>query len=148
MVVQIGKDNTIQIKKDVLNEIFLLIKQHNYETGGIIGVNKKGVISAFQFDETLSSNPFEYCPNVDFLNQVINKKWTKQNIKLVGFVHSHLHNDTLSNQDVIYAREILKENSCLNNILIGIINLDENKNHMEMYLLDMKEKLKIYYIVT
>lgn len=147
MAVRIGKDNTIQIQKDVLNEIFLSIRQYNYETGGIIGVNERGVISAFQFDETLSSNPFEYCPNVDFLNQVIKEKWVNKNIKFVGFVHSHLHNDTLSMQDVIYARDILKENCCLENILIGIINLSVKENQMEMYLLDMNEELKIYYTV-
>ncbi len=147
MAVLIGKDNTIQIKKDVLAEIFQEIKQYNYETGGIIGVNKKGVISAFKFDENLSSNQFEYCPNVDFLNQVINEKWAKQNIKFVGFVHSHLHNDTLSMQDVIYARDILKENCCLENIIIGIINLGESDNQMEVCLVDAKEELKIYYTV-
>lgn len=148
MAVLIGKDNTIHIKRDVLDEIFLSIKQYNYETGGIIGANKRGVVSAFQFDKTLSSNPFEYRPNVDFLNQVINEKWAKQNIEFVGFVHSHLHNGALSIQDVIYARDILKENCCLENILIGIINLGVSENQMEMYLLDMKEKLKICYTVV
>ena len=147
MVVRIGKDNTIQIQKDVLNEIFLSIRKYNYEMGGIIGVNKRGAISAFQFDETLSSNPFEYRPNVDFLNQVINEEWAKQNIEFVGFVHSHLNNDDLSLQDIIYARDILKENCFLENILIGIINLSVKENQMEMYLLDMNEELKIYYTV-
>ncbi len=148
MAVQIGKDNTIYIQKDILDKIFLSIKQYNYETGGIIGVNKEGVIFAFQFDETQSLNPFDYCPNVDFLNQVINEKWTKQNIEFVGFVHSHLHNDTLSMQDIIYARDILKENSCLANILIGVINLCESDNQMEMYLVDAKEKLQMSYTVV
>ena len=132
MAVLIGKDNTIHIKRDVLDEMFLSIKQHNYETGGIIGVDKKGVISAFQFDETLSSNLFEYHPNVDFLNQVINEKWVNENIEFVGFVHSHLNNDDLSLQDTIYARDILKENCCLENILIAIINLSVKENQMEI----------------
>ena len=148
MAVRIGKDNTIQIKKYVFEEICKTLKRYRYETGGIIGVNKEGVISAFQFDETDSSNPFEYYPNVVFLNQVINEEWANENIEFVGFVHSHLNNDTLSIQDVIYARDILKENCCLENILIGIINLSLNESQIEMYLLDMKEKLKICYTVV
>ena len=147
MDVQIGKDKTIHIQKDVLDEIFLSIKQYNYETGGIVGVNKVAVISAFQFDETLSSNPFEYCPNVDFLNQVINEKWADQSIEFVGFVHSHLNNRNLSMQDVIYARDILKENSCIKNILIGVIDLSIKKNNITFYILDAiniyKAKIKI-----
>ena len=147
MAVRIGRDNTIQIKRDVLDEICLSIKPYKYETGGIIGINESGIISDFQFDETYSSNPFEYSPNVDFLNQVINGEWANKNIAFVGFVHSHLNNDTLSMQDVVYARDILKENSCLANILIGVINLDENKNYVEMYLVNMQENFKICYKV-
>lgn len=147
MAVQIGKDNTIHIKRDVLDEIFQEIKQYNYETGGIIGVNERGVISAFQFDETHSSSPFEYCPNVDFLNDVINGKWANKNIVFVGFVHSHLNNGTLSTQDVIYAREILKKNCCLENIFIGVIDVSENKNHIEIFLVNIKEQIKICYAV-
>lgn len=147
MAVLIGKDNTIQIKRGVLDEICLSLKQYKYETGGIMGMNKEGVISAFQFDKTLSCNPYEYRPNVDFLSQVINEKWTEQHIEFAGFVHSHLNNDTLSMQDVIYARDILKENSCLENIIIGVINLDENKNYVEMYLVNLQENFKICYKV-
>ncbi|MBQ8764963.1 MAG: hypothetical protein IJZ12_03480 [Clostridia bacterium] len=148
MAVRIGKDSTIYIQKDVLDKIFLSIKIYNYETGGIMGVDKNGVISAFQYDETQSLNPFEYCPNVKFLNQVISEKWANQNIEFVGFMHSHLNNTVLSLQDVIYARDILKQNRCLKNIVIGVINLGENKNHMKLYLIGMKEKLKISYIVV
>lgn len=125
MDVQIGRDNTIHIKKDILDEIFLSLKQYNYETGGIIGVNERGVIAAFQFDKTHSYNPFEYCPNVDFLNQVINDIWTKENVEFVGFVHSHLHNAQVSRQDILYSRKILKANTFLDDILVGILDLSK-----------------------
>ena len=127
MAVLIGKDNTIQIKRGVLDEICLSLKQYKYETGGIMGMNKEGVISAFQFDKTLSCNPYEYRPNVDFLSQVINEKWTEQHIEFAGFVHSHLNNDTLSMQDVIYARDILKEKADaerankISNVEVGLV---------------------------
>lgn len=143
MAVRIGKDNTLQIKRDVLDEIFLSIKKYNYETGGIIGVNESGVVSAFQFDETLSSNPFEYCPNVDFLNQVINEKWANEDIEFVGFVHSHLNNDKVSIQDIIYCRRILKKNSRLSSILIGIINLSEKNSIIKWYIVCTNDVLEV-----
>ena len=133
MVVRIGKDNTIQIQKDVLNEIFLSIRKYNYETGGIIGINESGIISAFQFDETYSSNPFEYSPNVDFLNQVINEEWANENIEFIGFVHSHLNNSEISQQDIKYARQILANNKYLDVILLGIVNLSEKLNFICWY---------------
>ncbi len=133
MAVQIGKDNTIQIKKGVLAEIFQEIKQYKYETGGIIGVNKKGVISAFKFDKTHGSNMFEYCPNVDFLNQVINEKWANENIEFIGFVHSHLNNCEISTQDIKYARQVLANNKCIDAILLGIVDLSKKLNFIRWY---------------
>ena len=133
MDVVIGKDNTIQIKNDVLSEIFQKIKCYNYETGGIIGINENGIISSFQFDETPSSNPFEYCPNVDFLNQVINEKWAKENIEFIGFVHSHLNNSEISQQDIKYARQILANNKYLDFILLGIVDLSKKSNFICWY---------------
>lgn len=142
MAVRIGKDNTIQIKKDVLVEIFQKMKQYNYETGGIIGVNERGVITTFQFDKTHSFSPFEYCPNVDFLNHVINGKWANENIEFVGFVHSHLHNSEISQQDIDYAKQILKANKSLNNILIGIVDLSKTVDDLKwnsVYLKELKQ---------
>lgn len=133
MAVQIGKDKTIRIKRDVLNEIFLSIKQYDYETGGIIGINESGIISAFQFDETYSSNPFEYCPNVDFLNQAINEEWANENIEFIGFVHSHLNNCEISKQDIKYARQILANNKCFDAILLGIVDLSKKLNFIRWY---------------
>ena len=143
MVVQIGKDNTIRINRDVLDEIFLSIKQYNYETGGIIGVNKRGVITVFQFDKSHSSCPFEYSPNVDFLNQIINGKWANEEIEFVGFVHSHLNNDKVSLQDIIYCRRILKKNSRLSSILIGIINLSEKNSIIKWYIVCTNDVLEV-----
>ena len=122
------------------------MKRYRYETGGIIGVNKEGVISAFQFDETYSSNPFEYYPNVVFLNQVINEEWANENIEFVGFVHSHLHNCKISQDDIKYARLILKSNTNINNILIGILDLSKDINELTwnfVYCNDLKKFKKI-----
>ena len=128
MAVQIGKDKTICIQSAVLDEIYLSIKQYRYETGGIIGIDERGVVSAFQFDKSSDSNPFEYSPNVDFLNHVINERWAKQNIRFVGFVHSHLHNCELSMQDIDYCRYIIGINAMISSMLIGIIDLSKECN--------------------
>lgn len=145
MAVRIGKDNTIQIKTDVAAEILKKIKHCKYETGGIVGVNG-GVITAFQFDKTHSSNRFEYCPNVDFLDQVINKKWAKENIEFAGFVHSHLNNCVISRQDIKYAGSILKMNICYNRILVGVVDLSKETNEILWYFVyrsDLKQVREI-----
>jgi len=126
MVVQIGADNSIQIKNDVYNEICHTLRKYPYETGGIIGTDERGVITAFQFDNIQNMSLYEYCPNTEFLNKVINDRWDKKNIKFIGFVHSHLHNSECSPQDVEYARQILKANRQINSILLGIVSLESN----------------------
>lgn len=126
MVVQIGADNSIQIKNDVYNEICHTLRKYPYETGGIIGTDERGVITAFQFDKIQNMALYEYCPNTEFLNKVINGRWNKRNINFIGFVHSHLHNSECSRQDVEYARQILKTNKHINSLLLGIFNLEIN----------------------
>ena len=55
-----------------------------------------------------------YCPNVRFLNNVINDNWKQVNIEFVGFVHSHLNNSEISQQDIKYMRNVLAANECIN----------------------------------
>jgi len=107
--------------------------QHPCETGGIIGTDESGTIMAFQFDETRSSNPFEYCPNVEFLEEVINGAWEKENISFAGFVHSHLHNCEISPPDITYARDILMANPALNYIFLGIVILDRKTDFIRFF---------------
>ena len=133
MVVQIGKDKKIYIKNDILNKMFSSIGMYHYETGGILGTNVKGVITTFCFDKIQNPILHEYYPNTEYLNDIINKEWRKINVKFIGFVHSHLNNDKISEQDVIYSREILKYNRYLQNILIAIINLSNKQNNIKWY---------------
>ena len=134
MAVQIGKgNNSVFIYKNVVNKIFSSVKQYKYETGGIIGVNKNGEIVEFQFDNYHSPNLFEYSPNICFLNRVINEKWKQQNIEFAGFVHSHLNNSEISQQDIEYAREVLSVNKCVNGIILGIVMLNEKKDFIKWY---------------
>ncbi len=128
MVVRIGKDKKICIKKDVLDQICNTLRKYRYETGGIIGSDSREVISCFQFDRIAKSCLHEYYPNISFLNNIINRIWSKSDIEFIGFVHSHLNNDDLSPQDIKYAQEILTVNDNMDYILIGVINLNVNNN--------------------
>lgn len=146
MAVRIGKDNTIHIKNDVFNEICKTLKYYRYETGGIIGADENGVISAFQFDNIQNPKMYEYYPNTDFLNRVINREWKEKNITFAGFIHSHLHNCKISQDDIKYARLILKSNTYINNILIGILDLSKDMNELTwnfVYCNDLKQVKKI-----
>lgn len=135
MVAQTGKDNLIKIKKEVLKKICSTLKKYHYETGGIIGTDENGVISAFQFDKITAPRLYEYCPNTMFLDNIINNEWAKSDINFIGFVHSHLNNAVLSPQDIKYARKILAENDSIKEIVIGVINLNAN-NNIKWYMIN------------
>lgn len=136
MDAQIGKDNFLLIKKDTFIQICSSIKKNHHETGGIVGTDSNGMITAFQFDKINNPELFEYYPNTSFLNNVINNIWSNVNVSFIGFVHSHLHNDCISQQDIDYGREILKENKFLSNILIGIIDLSKKTHCIKWYKID------------
>lgn len=135
MAVQIGKDKTMKMNEDVFNEICTTLKKYRYETGGIIGIDENGIISVFQFDNIQNPKMYEYYPNTVFLNKIINSEWKEKNIKFAGFVHSHLHNCKISPNDIEYARLIIKSNICIENILIGILDLSMELNKLTWTLI-------------
>lgn len=143
MDVRIGKDNIIFISRNVLNKIFSTIRQYGYETGGIIGINTNGEIVEFHFDKPYKPNLFEYCPNVCLLNQIINGDWKQNNIEFAGFVHSHLNNSEISQQDVKYVKSVLLTNKCISYIILGIVNLNVGKNFVKWYKLDRETYLEL-----
>ena len=79
---------------------------------------------------------FEYCPNVYLLNQMINENWKQNNIEFAGFVHSHLNNIEISQQDIKYAKSILLTNKFMTYIILGIVNLNAGKDFVKWYKLD------------
>ena len=131
MVVQIGKDKIIRIEDDIFSSICNTLKRFQFETGGIIGANEHGVISVFQFDDIKKPRYYEYYPNINFLNKIINEEWQSNKITFAGFVHSHLHNSEISKQDIEYARQIIESNIFLKYILIGIVDLSVEKNKIQ-----------------
>lgn len=135
MVALIGKDKKIHIKKEIFREICASIRKNRYETGGIIGAGLQGEICAFQPDDITTAYPYEYRPNTQFLNDVI-ERWAKVDIAFAGIIHSHMHNSCISREDIAYAREILMANDFMKNVLMGIIDLSGEDEHIEWYLID------------
>jgi proteasome lid subunit RPN8/RPN11 len=107
----IEKRRTIYIEKQVLNQILDILGKRKPELGGILGfTEEQDLITSFVFDKDARVNSVEYNPNTEFLDTVINDKWTKDNISLAGFVHSHPGNfNRLSSADIEYAVRICKE---------------------------------------
>lgn len=135
MAVQTGPD---KIRKTIYEQICKHIRQYRFETGGIIGVNEQRIICDFRFDNIISPAKYEYLPNTHYLNEIINSVWMEKNISFVGFVHSHLHTDNISQQDINYVREILKVNSFLEHILVGVINLEDKDDCIRWFLISME----------
>lgn len=138
MDVQIGADEPLWINRHLICEICTCIKHDEYETGGIIGVDEDGIIKKFQFDKNSSKDLYEYYPNTVFLEYVVNTIWANDNIKLAGIIHSHFNNDEISQQDIYYAREIIKANSCFPSIIIGIINQRNIRDEIKWYRVNME----------
>lgn len=88
------------------------------ETGGILGVNYKNIITEYYQDfGTHDSKDFCYIPNVDNFNLIINM-WYQKGIQFVGIYHSHNDYDTtLSFKDIKYIKDILISIRDITNIL-------------------------------
>lgn len=106
-----------------------------YWIGGIIGIDKNGLICEFQYDNSVSYNCFEYRPNTEFLNKIINYDWSEREISFAGFVHSHPHNSIISDADIKYAQKIMKANE-MKNILMGILDLSGKSEVIKWYRID------------
>ena len=76
------------------------------ETGGILGIDGNRVVTKFYYDSTGQTTDTNYIPDIQRLNEVI-QRWATDGIKFVGFVHSHpASNSNLSATDIAYAEKI------------------------------------------
>ena len=64
------------------------------------------------------------------------------NIEFVGFVHSHLNNSEISQQDIKYMRNVLAANECINYAILGIVNLTGKGNIIKWYQIDRRGYLE------
>ena len=141
MVALTGADDQTFIDKAVFDKIRACLGRSHYETGGILGMSN-GMINAFEFDIYSGHELFEYYPTADFFESVINGVWAGTNISFCGFVHSHLHNNVISEQDALYTRETLRANKQINTLIMGIYDLSAKKQPLRWYsvnLLTVKE---------
>lgn len=99
----------MKITETVLNEIENIANSKNFEIGGILGTKDNDVISFIVPDLPDKSDGcrFEYFPNIDFLNEQI-EKWADEEISLCGLFHTHFSGSTtLSDADKEYIKAIM-----------------------------------------
>jgi len=130
-----------RLKKSVYDDIIGTLSSDIPEKGGIIGCDSQGIICAFHYDKNpAQSTVSSYCPNVDYLNEIINSTWLDKGIMFAGFVHTHLNNTQISQEDTEYAKKLL---GCLNQqyVLMGIVGLnrDGSLNELAWYNISKDE---------
>lgn len=76
------------------------------EIGGILGGNS-GVITDIIIDDHMAiSKKAVYIPDIKFLNRKI-EEWENHNIEFYGIFHTHMSDNTLSNDDRINIEKIM-----------------------------------------
>lgn len=132
MDVQTGADKHIFIDGKITNKICKNLSKYNYETGGVLGSTNNTIVE-FEFDKYSSHELYEYYPTTTFLEKIINEVWKRKNVSFIGIVHSHLHNNEISHQDIAYCREIIKANDSLEELIMGILDLSDEHNSIRWY---------------
>lgn len=103
----------IKILKSVYQYIVKNIPLVPPETGGILGLDDRNIITEYFCDAGIGNNDYSYTPDIKRLNEIV-CLWSCRDIKLAGIFHSHTEYDTsLSLKDIEYIKTIL---SSLNEI--------------------------------
>lgn len=100
----------MKISIAAFNKLNMLISDEPPEIGGILGSKNDNIITDIIKDEIKKSfqKKCYYEPNVDFLNQHINK-WIEQGIAFKGVFHTHFVGvKTLSCADKKYINAIMR----------------------------------------
>ena len=114
----------IPIENSVLDEIKQSLIRP--EMGGILGINSNRVVTKFYHDSTGITTKTHYIPDVQRLNSIL-RQWAAEEIRFIGFVHSHPKGkEKLSSCDLSYAKEI-KEKCSLSKILMLLYIPNEEK---------------------
>ena len=97
----------MKIHNETLNEVLNQMPIVPPEAGGIIG-GKEGLISLWKYDAGYIAKGCSYCPNVNFLNEVI-ATWMDIDYDFMGIVHVHFGGSKyLSDGDKKYIKKIMK----------------------------------------
>ena len=117
------RNNQISLKMSgvVYNQIFTFIGAHPAERGGILGMDRDGVIRHFIADPGAKTSCASYSPDVAFLNPKI-VQWKREGILFCGVVHSHPRGITHpSEADRQYAAQILEIFKSIDKLWIPIV---------------------------
>ena len=115
----------------------------NKEQGGIIGADNAGHICKFYIEKNTSNNTnHSYIPNTKALEKIINKDWASKNIRFIGFVHSHLYNKNISDEDIYFCREFIKMNE-IESVLCGIVCYEHDNKMILWYLIKENDCIEI-----
>lgn len=97
----------MKIQKEVFYSILANMPTAPPEAGGIIG-GVNGSIVIWEFDEGYKECGCVYRPNVDFLNNII-ERWLDENYEFMGILHVHFGGaGTLSEGDRSYIIRIMR----------------------------------------
>lgn len=116
--------DTIRISDRVIDAIRKNLRVP--ETGGILGIDEKRLVTKFYNDSTGITTKSRYIPDVQSLNAVI-QNWAEVGIAFIGFVHTHRKGEEkLSPLDLEYAAKI-KAQCSLSEILMLLYIPAEDK---------------------
>lgn len=97
----------MKIHNETLNEVLNQMPIVPPEAGGIIG-GKEGQVSLWEYDAGYLAKGCSYCPNVNFLNDII-ESWIDRGYDFMGILHVHFGGSKcLSSGDKKYIEKIMK----------------------------------------
>ncbi len=115
----------IRVLKTVVIDITNTLGSINSESGGLLGSSHEGIIDAFVFNKGLLSSRNEYYPNIDLMQNQI-QKWDSAHISFKGIIHSHTSYVGLSEKDIFMSRKLLRINS-IDSVLMPLFVLKGQK---------------------
>jgi hypothetical protein len=122
----------IAMSEETRQRIYQFIGKYPAERGGILGADPDGVIRHFAPDHTGRCTAGAYDPDIEEMNRQI-KQWKSENIRFVGFAHSHpLNFKRLSGADENYASKILAAFKSLDRLCLPLVMTVPDCGHFEL----------------
>ena len=131
------------IKENDKQKLIGMFNLKSKEQGGIIGADNAGYICEFYVEKNLSNNTnHSYIPNTKILEEIINTDWASKNIRFIGYVHSHLYNKNISDEDIYFCREFINMND-IESVICGIVCRERDKKMILWYLIKENDCVEI-----
>ena len=113
LTLHVGHIMIMIIKNDVYRQVMATVGHFRPESGGIIALDKEGVISDFYFDAEAGFGKASYKPTRLSIQNYIRAHWSVGDTRFCGIVHSHPLCNTCvpSYIDVEMAQKIMEANN-------------------------------------